>query len=359
MKSWFKKIWHDNVWANVIAGLILAFLLASFKFLYIISEGNLKKESFTTIFNKLIITIVSKSVVPNWLLLIISFLSLTSLILIIRKIVFIFRSRIKPKEEIAEPSTLFNQELPLFTYGKPSTFFDHRLGKAFPALRDELKWYSGKAAVERLEILLATPLLFKNHTENMYSTPIWWFRCGRSMYIHAFKLLTSKKVLINNYDEFLINKIGVYRSNEAYQSFIYVETFADKRIMTNPSIDSETMKKIITRDGYISEEYGLLNNKPIKVDEYFDSAAEINGKVVDASDARLRKQFLSPYNFIITPHNSVYNSKRFDKESKEYFNGLIQNKTSIEKFMTFMQKFAEEETGTDSFWERQDYINYP
>ncbi len=337
-----KRIWKDNVWGNVIAGIILAISFAVFSSIITLLKGVLDKVPFASIVENIKEIFLTTSTVPNWLILISLVFILTSFSLIFRQLFkeLLRKSHIDSAESIDEEEEFqypFNDNAPIFHYGKSANFFQARLGKAFPAIRSEIKWYFEKQAIDRLEIFLQKPLIFKGAESNTYRDPIWWFRAGSSMYIKRFKRLSKKKCLMN-IDELVINKIAVHRDDHDNRHFIYVEVSADKPT----GVYQHTTKRIkdyTDHFGYMWEEYGLLNGKPIKREEYDDGSAEIKGKVVDATDAKLRVRYLTPYNFIITPQDSPYNSNKFDIESKDYLNGILNNSVDISDFLKFMKDF--------------------
>jgi hypothetical protein len=341
-----RRIWKDNVWGNVIAGIILAVSFALFSSIITLLRGLFDKIPFESIVENIKEIFLTTTTLPNWLILISLVFILTSVSLIFRQIFKEFWKRIhldkrESRDEEDEFEFPFNDSLPIFHYGTSMNFFQARLGKAFPAMRDEVKWYFGKHAIDRLEIFLQKPLLFKGTEEGSYRDPIWWFRAGSSMYIKRFKRLSKTKCLMN-IDELVINKIAVYRDDYDYRHFIYVEVSADKSTGVYQHL-TDKMKDYIDHFSYMWEEYGLLNGKPIKREEYDDGSAEIKGKVVDAADAKLRVRYLTPYNFVITPQDSPYNSHKFDRESKDYLNGLLNNSVDFSDFLEFMKGFQRHE----------------
>lgn len=100
--------------------------------------------------------------------------------------------------------------------------------------------------------------------------------------------------------------------------------------------------------GYSWEEYGIIKNKigwqiPIRREDYDDGATVINGKVIDALDAKLRTRYLTEYNFIIAAKGSPYNSQRFDRHSKNLFNGILRNTIAPEQLFDFLKGFKKNE----------------
>ncbi len=342
MKRELLRIWKDNVWGNVIAGIILAVSLALFSSIIALLNGLFDKIPFENIVENIKKIFLTTITIPNWLIFILLVFVLTSVSLIFRALVRNLWKKIRAnsdesRDEEDEFESPFNDSLPIFHYGKSMIFFQARLGKAFPAMCSEVKWYYEKQAIDRLEIFLKKPLLFRGSEENTYREPIWWFRAGSSMYVKRFKRLSKTKCLMN-IDELVVSKIAVYRDDYDYRHFIYVEVSADKPTGVYKNL-TDRRKDYTDHFGYVWEEYGLLNGKPIKREEYDDGSAEIKGKVVDAGDAKLRVRYLTPYNFIITPQDSPYNSLKFDRESKFYLDGLLNNSVDFTDFLEFMKGF--------------------
>lgn len=217
-----------------------------------------------------------------------------------------------------------------------TVFFSRRVAKAFPSIRG-LQWINDpKAAVYRLTCLLKAPLTFSgrlcaNPELVARRIPIWCFRGHSNMGIKSYQQISESKVLINN-DELKIDKIAVFRSNDYYREFIYVETLPEKTVDICDTTQDE-IKRMIDLWGYANEEYGWLNGKIITRSEYDDGAALIDGQIVDASDAKLRIRYLSKYNFIICAQFAPYNSSKFDLESEDYLNGILQGSHKLEDFL--------------------------
>ena len=107
-------------------------------------------------------------------------------------------------------------------HGKDTHFFWDRIRDAFPGVRG-VKWFNEPdVAVERLLILLRSPLEFQARNGGS-KHPIWWWRGHLSLMIDGFSLLDKTTVLID-IQELIINKVAV-RNTEQYQhNFVYVET---------------------------------------------------------------------------------------------------------------------------------------
>lgn len=226
-----------------------------------------------------------------------------------------------------------------------TVFFWQRLSSAFPGQRG-LQWYDAQTAVSRLSIVLRSPLRFKAIEQDHYvisskrivGDPIWWFRGVASSPIWMFQVLSKTKCLINNYIELEINRIAVYYTGSYDdESFIYIEAKAENpsgvRLFTTEEIQSQR-----EYSGYASEEYGLFEQTPIRIEEYQDGATIINGEPVDVN-AELRLRYLTNYNLIITTKQSKYNSHKFDEDSKSLLNGILMGNNTAEEFIDFAKNF--------------------
>ena len=329
----YQKYWPDPVWSKVISAAIITAIGSTFTTIYVLLESLYKKVPFNYVVNQIIeyfkLTTEVNNVIlwPSFLILIWVFYSFFKSF--IKDIINKIKTKNSVIENIEEP-----KELPTITEHS-TVFFSYRLAKAFPGQRG-LVWYETKTAVERFKILFQEPLRFKSEGDYGYmSDPIWWFRGGRSSFIDKFKVLSKTKFLMNR-DELEIKRVAVYISDSYYKCFVYVEAKSERQTGLN-NFKPEDIKRDIRTFGYSSEEYGLLGKKPIRREQYDDGATVIKDKVVDATSAELRIRFLSDYNFIIAAKQSPYNSDKFDRESMDFFNDILQGKQTTEKFFEFLK----------------------
>jgi hypothetical protein len=324
--KFYKNIWSDAVWSKVISAGII-FLLGTFiTTIYLLIKSIIFNIPFKELINKIILFLNSKTEINNIILIFASVIILISL--------FFFYKSIKSKFFINKPEIIEEKEEELPIIGEHSTsFFSYRLAKSFPGQRG-LRWYNNIESTKRLKILFKEPLRFKSVVFDCPSDPIWWFRGRRAMFIDTFETLSKTKILLG-IEEIEIEKIGVYISDAYYQSFIYVVAKAEKQTgIYNKSDDDIKLFKEMW--GYYNEEFALLGKKVINRQEYDDGAAIINDKIIDASDAKLRLRYLTPYNFIIAAKQSPYNSRIFTQNTDKMFNDLLENKITFESFLEFM-----------------------
>ncbi|KFI17814.1 SEFIR domain-containing protein, partial [Nitrosococcus oceani C-27] len=86
--------------------------------------------------------------------------------------------------------------------------------------------------------------------------------------------------------------------------------------------------------GYSREELAVYEKHNITRAEYDDNSAVIDGKPVYLNGkAELRIRYLTPYNFIIAPHNSPINNSSYDKRRNEMMNGILNGKMKLEELV--------------------------
>lgn len=217
------------------------------------------------------------------------------------------------------------------SFDSSTSFFDYRFGKAFPGVRGMKEFNEPQECVNRLEILLRSPLKKEGLT-----SPIWWFRGGANLHIDKFVRLSKTKFLMNC-NEIEINRIVIYASSEYYKKFVYVEAKPEKATGLYQEISEEDIAEHIRRYGEYHEEYAVYNGKNVTRAEYDDGAAVIDGKVVDmGNEAKLRIRYLTPYNFIICAQFNPINETKNDSIMKMFMDGILQGTYSINDIVKFV-----------------------
>lgn len=326
--------WRDPVWSKVISSGIVVILGSTFTYIYLLAKTLIDKISFKEAFLQLISLLKGKSLINNFIIFV---GSLVILFTIIRSFIkFYSNLSIKAQQDNKEGKAgEGDKKLPIANY-KSTVFFNYRLAKAFPGQRG-LKWYDNpKIAVERLSILFKEPLNFRSGPSEFSSQPIWWFRGYSSMYIRKIKIISKTKILLDK-QELEIKRIAVNVDIAYHKCFIYVEVLGEKQTGLY-NFQPTDIKKHVETFGYSWEEYGLINKKPIRREEYDDGAATIKNKVVDASNADLRIRYLTDYNFIIAAHESPYNSDKIDV-SETWYNEILKGEKTAESFLAFLCSF--------------------
>lgn len=216
------------------------------------------------------------------------------------------------------------------SYFSDSTiFFYNRFADAFPGERGVSVYKDVKTIIERLKILFAEPIFYNSETEA--SHPFWWFRGLKNLHIESFDVLNNSSILIDSY-ELQIDSLVAVNLGEYYQCFIYLQTSAQK-----PSglygIDQKHIDDNTVTFGFCREELGIYKKKHlITRAEYDDNGADINGKIVHFGkrDVELRIRYLTPYNFLIAPHNSPINNSQFDLELQSALNSILIGNDTIQ-----------------------------
>lgn len=216
-----------------------------------------------------------------------------------------------------------------------TSFFDYRMKKAFPGVRGIKEFSNSKECVDRLEILLRSPL---NKSQQGMVDPIWWFRGGSNLDINSFKRLSSTKFLMG-VDEIEVKRIIVYASNYYFRKFIYVESYPEKSVGIYGEIDKTAIDKWIQQYGEYHEEYAVFKDNVITREEYDDGAAVINGQVEDTKgEAELRIRYLTPYNFIICAKWNPLNNRVYDSGIEKILNGMLTGENDINELVKLVEK---------------------
>lgn len=334
--------WNDPVWSKVIAAVIIAvggFILTT---LYSLVKSLICGISFDNVLNEVYTFITSDISIKLWILIVLIFIYFT----LIFKSIITFCNQIVTKLKRQRKNTKeTHQELPR-AIEHSTSLFHYRMAGAFPGVRG-IKWFDNtKIATKRLAILLQKPLRFSAGSKEAEGDPIWWFRSGSALFIEEFRRVGSKKVLMN-IDQLRIKRIAAYQGDSYYKDFVYVEVEGEKQTgLYNYTKDD--IQRHIDSFGYSWEEYGLIKNRlgwttPIRREDYDDGATVIRGEVRNAMNAKLRIRYLSTYNFIIAAKGSPYNSKKFDRESKNYLNGILKGEIQPDTFFEFLKSFQKHE----------------
>jgi len=193
-----------------------------------------------------------------------------------------------------------------------TVFFYERFTSAFPGVRG-VEWFKEpKVAIDRLSLLLKEPIVFSNQR------PVWWWRFG-NLHINSFEKIDDSTGIMDH-KELKIEEIAAVNAGSYYQSFVYV-----KVTPSTPSglYDYSYIDEAVKHSGYANEEFAVYKNRFITRAEYDDGATIIDGLPVDLNgEAELRVRYLTPYNFVIAPHNSPINNVKFDSTLERLLNGI-------------------------------------
>lgn len=219
-----------------------------------------------------------------------------------------------------------------------SIIFNSRLSDAFPGLR-ESKIFYGSEAIERLRILLRSPLSV-NITHGIRS-PFWWFRGLHNMYISNFEPLDESRILLD-IEELFVDFIVVVRAfADEERNFLYLQTKPEAETGLYKYEEGWIQKYLDARlqknhGFFYAEEYAEWNTKLITRAEYDDGSAVINGKPIRVSGANLRRKYLTPYNLVVCGQNHVLNNTRVDSDFTKIMDEILLGKKTVDELVEFV-----------------------
>ncbi len=209
---------------------------------------------------------------------------------------------------------------------KPSTngvhstvIFAQRFAAAFPGVRG-IEWFDDPNDIrERLALLLAEPLEYKD------STPIWWSRGSSNLHISTFRD-DGDHVLINH-DEMRVARLAAVNPGSYKYNFVYVELAPMEPTGLYPAT-SERIAEVKRGEGtfsYYWEEYGVVDGRYlITRSTYDDGAAKIDGKVQSINGrVQLRSRYVTPYNFLIAAGGAPVLEQSYDYTLLEHLDVML------------------------------------
>lgn len=213
------------------------------------------------------------------------------------------------------------------SYNATYTFdvFENKIAEYFPGSMDFVRVRCSNKATKKIEQFFLIP--FKDYS---VSAPIL-LRSGKTEEINLCQRLVSNYILINNKVRLKIKQIYVYRSNYAYEDYIYVEVKPDVIFMPKATLFN----------GIGNVEFGIIH-KHIGSFQYAKLISR--EKYDDISGAQLRICMTKRNNYLIVPKDSVYNilGNGFDAIVDEKLDAILSKTISMDDFAQFMQSFAEE-----------------
>lgn len=238
-------------------------------------------------------------------------------------------------ESLKEEVSLANEEEIHIPYNwiDSDILFAKCIAQTFPGDRD-IVWYDSFDSVRRLN------LFFENiRREEPYGDAVWWIRGSQAFSVKNAEILDVDKIFLGN-DRFKISRIAVFVSPSYYKHFIYIEADEEPPTGLYSEITDSYVEAMKSSRGYLTEEYGEFNGKLISRQEYDDGASVHDGNVIQHNrQAILRVRYLTKVNFILTPKNSPYNSRKFERGSVELFNDALLSEENIYKLFEFMNSF--------------------
>ena len=181
-----------------------------------------------------------------------------------------------------------------------------------------------------MQRLLADPIVFSD------GTPIWWWRGHANLQIESFKHLNESIYLMNG-DELNISRIAAIAPGPYNRCFVYVETAPMPPTGLYEGA-AERIAQVERGEGYFPyyhEEYGLVDGVlMVRREEVDDGAAEINGRIEDIRGRNeLRSRYVTPYNFLIAPHNSPINNNSFDEIADQMLTAMLKGQDLLDDLM--------------------------
>lgn len=225
--------------------------------------------------------------------------------------------------------------LPPFTWNSTSDFFADRFANAFPGLRT-ITWFNGQEAVDRLALLLQSPLTFKSKDYGETS-PIWWFGRG-NLQVEKFQRIDARTVLIN-FDEYKVSRLAAIYSTSYRRLWVYVETESMAPTGLYPKTP-QNLEAARAKSGTYAEEYAIFDGQhKVTRAEYDDGHANIGGKITPiAGNSELRVRQLRPYNFVLCSHDSPINNINFDSELEAFLDEMLLNPSVFDKYSNLISK---------------------
>jgi hypothetical protein len=220
------------------------------------------------------------------------------------------------------PFAVAVNEVPSINGQISTAFFAERFSKAFPGLRGQEKFTKPEQAVQRLNILLRSPIVFKE------DEPIWWWRDGERSIDEYHQIDETSVVLAGK--ELDIEEMVAVNAGAYHQEFVYIKT---KACEPTGLYGTKYIANLTKVNGYASEGYGLYRGNKIKYEELEDGAAVIDGVPVELNgEGQFRERFVTPYNLIIAPAGSPIGSNSFDSERRGLLNDILHGKASLDDF---------------------------
>lgn len=229
-------------------------------------------------------------------------------------------------------------------YDATTVFVSRRIAQGFPGVRG-LHIYEDKNEINlHLDAFFKSPIVFGDVTDKEGDCePIWWFRGGQAEAIGSYERLPNGVILLG-WNELKIRKIAVFSDSARYYSeYLYIEAEGMPSVYTD-HLTAEKVREIADTMGYCDEEYAVVQESgfPLIISrhEYDDGHAEVDGRIIPIHEkAKLRCRYLSPVNFLVAAKFGSFNCNTFCRTSREYFDGLLKGKVSLDQFHEYLMTF--------------------
>ncbi|TAX58916.1 hypothetical protein ELI02_02120 [Rhizobium leguminosarum] len=236
----------------------------------------------------------------------------------------IFDAAIQVEAKSASPPA---QDAPALNGMHSTVFFAQRFADAFPGVRGVVWFDDPNEIKQRLEVLLAAPLEFKD------ATPLWWTRGNSNLTISTFSDLG--KCYLINYDELAITKVAAVNNKSYKYNFVYIEVGP---LEPTGLYDSTPSRIVEVEKGegpftYYSEEYAIVDGKHLVTRSvYDDGSAVIGGKLQSIKGrAELRGRYVTKYNFIIAAGGASLLDQSYDSELEEHMEAMLKGEDHLKE----------------------------
>ena len=329
-----KNFCHGPIASNVIAGLIVPFVIFLSKRLYSFIIPLYAQHSLSSL-----VDFTTKTINIDVSLLSFSLITLICVLFLILLLTYAFKTFYKTIKNVLDKKNKKQSSYPNLISSTAN--FSLRIAQSFPGTRG-IRWVKNPILIRKhLKKFFEEPLTYSSGSGS--SSPIWWFRGALNMPIDSFRVLSFNKYLIG-WHEYKIKRIAVFHDGARdYSDFIYIEVSGEK-----PTSLYKKSKKLFEEElnhyGYVVEEYGIFKylkvfKKKLTRTEYDDGATQILGRIVNTSKSELRIRCLTDYNFIICAQGSPYNSRTFDRSSDKFLNDILKQKIKAEEFFDWLRNF--------------------
>lgn len=225
-------------------------------------------------------------------------------------------------------------------------FFKKRISDAFPGVRGFKVINNPFRIYQALSKLFKDPLRFKKKIRGVVD-PIWEYRGGEAAEIDSFKCIGWRKYRIG-WHEMKIRRIAVYNdTGRYYGAYVYIEAEAQKPTGLYGKCSKEEILQLKSQmRGYVNEEYCIYKpfwffKKLVTKQEEDDGSTTICGIPVKMKreDLEFRFRYLTDVNFIVAAKGSPFNSRAFERTSRDVLNGILDDKVSMEQLNEYMLQF--------------------
>ena len=216
-----KNFYHGPIASNVIAGLIVYFVLFLGKHLYSFIIPLYAQYSLSSLVD---FTTKTINIDIDVSLLSFSLITLIWVLFLILLLIYAFKTFYKTIKNVLNKKNKKQSSYPNLISSTAN--FSLRIAQSFPGTRG-IRWVKNPILIRKhLKKFFEEPLIYSSGSGS--SCPIWWFRGALNMPIDSFRVLSFNKYLIG-WHEYKIKRIAVFHDGARdYSDFIYVEVSGEK-----------------------------------------------------------------------------------------------------------------------------------